>query len=74
MSPATNVALGKTVSASSTATGKTIGHVVDGKAESKQTWQNHYNSSEYNRGNGDLEEYLIIDLENMSTINEMDLT
>ena len=70
-----NLALHKSVSASSTASGKDINDVVDGLVESKQTWQNNYaTGSEYNRGNGDLVEDLTIDLGNPSTIDKIDLT
>ena len=70
----TNLALNQRVIASSTASGKVIGNVVDGKAVTKATWQNNYGGSEYNRGNGDLVEDLTIDLGLHANINRIVLT
>ena len=69
-----NLALNQRVTASSTASGKVIGNVVDGKAVTKATWQNNYGGSEYNRGNGDLVEDLTIDLGLHANINRIVLT
>ena len=70
----TNLALNQRVIASSTASGKVIGNVVDGKAVTKATWQNNYGGSEYNRGSGDLVEDLTIDLGLHANINSIVLT
>ena len=70
----TNLALNQRVFASSTASGKVIGNVVDGQAVSKATWQNNYGGSEYNRGKGDLVEDLTIDLGLHADINSIVLT
>ena len=70
-----NVALNKTVSASSTHSSKTITHAVDGKVVDKQTWQiNYVTGSDYSRGNGDLVEDFTIDLGETYYINKIDIT
>ena len=70
-----NLALNKTVSASSTHATKNIAYAVDGKVASKETWQIDYaTGSEYNRGNGDLVEDFTIDLGASYYINQIDIT
>ena len=56
-----NLALGKSVTASSTYSTKSVDWLVDGKTNN--TWQiNYLAGSDYNRGNGDLTEEVVIDL------------
>ena len=70
-----NIALNKTVTADSTASGKSVNYLVDGAVVDKQTWQVAYVAgSAYDRGNGNTEVQLNLDLDARCIINEIDLT